>query len=93
VEARESFRDLLDGGKLAASWACRVCFAKCSSSICCRAEDHLSLQDPKEIYTEQYPWTAAGGGAIPWGARLNSIPIRRDMCIACDLCALACPEI
>jgi hypothetical protein len=25
-----------DNGKLAASWACRVCSAKCSSSTCCR---------------------------------------------------------
>ena len=42
-------------------------------------------QDPKEIYTEQYP--------LERPPRLNVNPDTDEtMCIACDLCALACPE-
>jgi NADH-quinone oxidoreductase subunit I len=45
-------------------------------------------QDPKEIYTEQYPLERPQVAERYRGApRLNE-----TMCIACDLCALACPE-
>src|SRR6202035_1528177 len=52
-------------------------------------------QEPKEIYTEQYPLepeqVAEGYRGAP---RLNvNLPTDETMCIACDLCALACPEI
>jgi len=46
-------------------------------------------QDPKEIYTEQYPLQRPKVGA----PRLNVNPDTNEtLCIACDLCALACPE-
>src|SRR4051794_6601396 len=51
-------------------------------------------QDPKEIYTEQYPLERPQVAERYRGApRLN---VNEDpdetFCIACDLCALACPE-
>lgn len=51
-------------------------------------------QDPKEIYTEQYPlerpWIAERYRGLP---RLNVNPETGEtLCIACDLCAKACPE-
>ena len=51
-------------------------------------------QDPKEIYTEQYPMERPQVAERYRGApRLNVNPDTDEtMCIACDLCALACPE-
>src|SRR2546428_7642672 len=51
-------------------------------------------QDPKEIYTEQYPLQRPQVAERYRGApRLNVNPDNNEtMCIACDLCALACPE-
>jgi NADH-quinone oxidoreductase subunit I len=51
-------------------------------------------QKPSEIYTEQYPMErpqiAERYRGLP---RLNSNPdTGESLCIACDLCALACPE-
>jgi NADH-quinone oxidoreductase subunit I len=51
-------------------------------------------QDPREIYTEQYPLQRPQVAERYRGApRLNVNPDTSEtMCIACDLCALACPE-
>jgi len=51
-------------------------------------------QDPKEVYTEQYPLERPQVAERYRGApRLNVNPDTDEtMCIACDLCALACPE-
>ena len=51
-------------------------------------------QDPKETYTEQYPLQRPQVAERYRGApRLNVNPDTDEtMCIACDLCALACPE-
>src|SRR5881409_4474642 len=51
-------------------------------------------QDPKEIYTEQYPLQRPQVAERFRGApRLNVNPDNNEtLCIACDLCALACPE-
>ncbi len=51
-------------------------------------------QKPKEIYTEQYPMErpqiAERYRGLP---RLNNnADNNQTLCIACDLCALACPE-
>lgn len=51
-------------------------------------------QHPKEVYTEQYPLerpvVAERYRGLP---RLNINPDTGEtLCIACDLCALACPE-
>ena len=51
-------------------------------------------QHPKEIYTEQYPLERPQVAERYRGApRLNVNPDTGEtLCIACDLCALACPE-
>src|SRR6201993_4299541 len=51
-------------------------------------------QDPKEIYTEQYPLQRPQVAERFRGApRLNVNPeTNESLCIACDLCAIACPE-
>ena len=51
-------------------------------------------QDPREIYTEQYPLERPEIAERYRGApRLNVNPDTGEtLCIACDLCALACPE-
>src|SRR6202789_2573396 len=51
-------------------------------------------QDPKEIYTEQYPMERPQVAERYRGApRLNVNPDTDEtMCIACDLCAVASPE-
>ncbi len=51
-------------------------------------------QHPKQIYTEQYPMQRPQVAERYRGApRLNVNPDTGEtMCIACDLCALACPE-
>jgi NADH-quinone oxidoreductase subunit I len=51
-------------------------------------------QHPKEIYTEQYPLQRPQVAERYRGApRLNVNPETNEtLCIACDLCALACPE-
>ena len=51
-------------------------------------------QDPKEIYTEQYPLERPQVAERYRGApRLNVNPDTDEtLCISCDLCALACPE-
>ena len=60
---------------LAASWECRVCCAKSSSSTCCKGlKVTFRYQDPKEIYTEQYPLGAAAGGR----ALSRSAPAQRQ---------------
>ncbi len=51
-------------------------------------------QHPKQTYTEQYPLERPDVAERYRGApRLNVNPETGEtMCIACDLCALACPE-
>src|SRR5919198_4681948 len=51
-------------------------------------------QDSNEIYTEQYPLQRPQVAERYRGApRLNVNPDNNEtLCIACDLCALACPE-
>ena len=51
-------------------------------------------QHPKEIYTEQYPMQRPQIAERFRGApRLNVNPDTNEtLCIACDLCAKACPE-
>ena len=51
-------------------------------------------QHPKEIYTEQYPLQRPMVAERYRGApRLNVNPDTGEtLCIACDLCAIACPE-
>ena len=51
-------------------------------------------QDPKNVYTEQYPLQRPQVAERYRGApRLNNHPDSNEtLCIACDLCALACPE-
>ena len=51
-------------------------------------------QHPKETYTEQYPLQRPQIAERFRGApRLNVNPeTDESLCIACDLCALACPE-
>lgn len=51
-------------------------------------------QDPQETYTEQYPLERPKVAERYRGApRLNVNPESNEtLCIACDLCALACPE-
>ena len=51
-------------------------------------------QNPKEIYTEQYPLQRPRVAERYRGApRLGVNPDTNEtLCIACDLCALACPE-
>jgi len=51
-------------------------------------------QHPKTIYTEQYPLERPQVAERYRGApRLNVNPETDEtLCIACDLCALACPE-
>ena len=51
-------------------------------------------QHPKQVYTEQYPLERTEVAERYRGApRLNVNPDTGEtMCIACDLCALACPE-
>jgi NADH-quinone oxidoreductase subunit I len=51
-------------------------------------------QHPKEIYTEQYPLQRPAVAERFRGApRLNVNPETDEtLCIACDLCAVACPE-
>jgi len=51
-------------------------------------------QAPKEVITEQYPLQRPQVAERYRGApRLNVNPdTKESMCIACDLCALACPE-
>ncbi len=51
-------------------------------------------QHPREVYTEQYPLERPEVAERYRGApRLNVNPDTGEtMCIACDLCALACPE-
>jgi NADH-quinone oxidoreductase subunit I len=51
-------------------------------------------QDPKRAYTEQYPLQRPQVAERFRGApRLNNHPESNEtLCIACDLCALACPE-
>src|SRR5437764_13518423 len=51
-------------------------------------------QNPKEIYTEQYPLQRPLVAERYRGApRLNvNADTDETLCIACDLCALACPE-
>ena len=51
-------------------------------------------QHPKEIYTEQYPMQRPLVAERYRGApRLNvNAETNETLCIACDLCALACPE-
>jgi NADH-quinone oxidoreductase subunit I len=54
----------------------------------------FKYQRPKEIITEQYPLVRPEIAERYRGApRLNVNPENREtLCIACDLCALACPE-
>jgi NADH-quinone oxidoreductase subunit I len=54
----------------------------------------FKYQNPKEIYTEQYPLERPQVAERYRGLhRLNNDPdTGQTMCIACDLCALACPE-
>ena len=51
-------------------------------------------QDPKEIYTEQYPLERPQVAERYRGApRLNNHPESGEtLCIACNLCSIACPE-
>ena len=57
-------------------------------------EGHVPLSGSEEIYTEQYPLQRPQVAERYRGApRLNVNPDSNEtMCIACDLCALACPE-
>jgi NADH-quinone oxidoreductase subunit I len=54
----------------------------------------LRNQHPRQIVTEQYPQERPLIGERYRGApRLNTNPeTGENLCIACDLCALACPE-
>jgi NADH-quinone oxidoreductase subunit I len=54
----------------------------------------FKYQNPKLIYTEQYPKQRPLVSERYRGApRLNINPENAEtLCIACDLCALACPE-
>ena len=54
----------------------------------------FSYQHPREVYTEQYPLERPQVAERYRGApRLNVHPESNEtLCIACDLCALACPE-
>ena len=54
----------------------------------------FGYQNPKLIYTEQYPKQRPLVSERYRGApRLNINPENAEtLCIACDLCALACPE-
>jgi NADH-quinone oxidoreductase subunit I len=54
----------------------------------------FSYQNPKHIYTEQYPLERPMVAERYRGApRLNINPDTGEtLCIACNLCALACPE-
>jgi NADH-quinone oxidoreductase subunit I len=54
----------------------------------------FKYQHPKEVYTEQYPLQRPEVAERYRGApRLNVNPDTGEtLCIACDLCALACPE-
>ncbi len=54
----------------------------------------FSYQNPKKIYTEQYPLERPMVAERYRGApRLNINPETGEtLCIACNLCALACPE-
>jgi NADH-quinone oxidoreductase subunit I len=54
----------------------------------------LRYQHPKNIVTEQYPAQRPRVGERYRGLpRLNTNPENGEtLCIACDLCALACPE-
>lgn len=54
----------------------------------------LKAQDPQKIYTEQYPLERPPIAERYRGApRLNIDPASGEsMCIACNLCAIACPE-
>ncbi len=51
-------------------------------------------QDPKEVYTEQYPLERPAIAERYRGLpRLNVNPETGEtLCIACNLCAMACPE-
>lgn len=51
-------------------------------------------QAPKQVYTEQYPMERPEVAERFRGApRLNVNPDTNEtLCIACDLCAVACPE-
>ena len=51
-------------------------------------------QNPKEVYTEQYPLQRPQVAERYRGApRLNvNADTGETLCIACDLCAVACPE-
>ena len=57
-------------------------------------EGHVPLSGSEgDLYRAVSAATAAGGGALPRSAGLNVNPDTDEtMCIACDLCALACPE-
>jgi NADH-quinone oxidoreductase subunit I len=54
----------------------------------------FSYQRPSENYTEQYPKVRPKVAERYRGApRLNNDPVTgATLCIACNLCALACPE-
>jgi NADH-quinone oxidoreductase subunit I len=54
----------------------------------------FKYQHPKEVYTEQYPMQRPEIAERYRGLlRLNNNPDTGEtLCIACDLCALACPE-
>ncbi len=54
----------------------------------------FNYQPPKNVYTEQYPRTRPEMAERYRGApRLNNNPETGEtLCIACNLCALACPE-
>ncbi len=54
----------------------------------------FKYQRPKEVYTEQYPMQRPQIAERYRGVlRLNNNPdTGESLCIACDLCALACPE-
>ena len=59
-----------------------------------RALGHVPHQNPKYIYTEQYPAERPPVAERYRGApRLNINPENGEtLCISCNLCALACPE-